>query len=831
MIAFLLSMQIFGISQAENNILLYNITSKNETLTSKPIEVKITDEIISKRTKYDRHFEKDDGTFLAKTYPQPINFIKEGKWEHIDNTLKYDENEQVITNTSNSFKVKFKNDISSEKLVEIQKDKYSMSWDFKLTNHPLQKSNATILSNDTKSDCDISSIEELNSQIVYKSIIENIDLRYSLNSDSLKEDIIIKSPIRETSFSFKIKTHELEAILNADNTISFLDSATDLEVFKMDAPYMYDSSYEVNTSKDIDVVLEKVSNDYILTIVPNYSWINSEGLKWPIYIDPTVFSDRISSTISDTYVHSGDIAGEHTTSSSLRFGKISGIVNRAFIKTGIPTITNGTVYNAKLILSNTSGSSTFNNIDVYRVNTSWLSSSLTWATHSILSKTLIKSDTAVSAYTNNPSSYRYSCDVTDTVQDFYINPESNYGFMIRYTNEGIADYNAVYSSDCGTSVVMPYLEVSYVTGETLGIKNNEYYYIKNFYTDKYLEIQGSSDANGAYLIQNTFTGNTNQQFSFSTIGNGCYKIFPRHSTTSKVVDLFVGNNIANGDINGTRIGIWSQNGGDNQEWILTRINNSGEYKITSKCGNTFEKGLAVHNNNQIAGEYIHLWQYTPTFQDWITEPVDTGDADYFFTARIFSQPTTNAPISTINNMNSDLSTMNYSTYYYDNATANTVYNYLPYDKIATIHGHGSAGSIQLLTNNGTEHLYSASTPNGNDRSMINYSNNQLSRIRLLTFLSCNSGTDPSNGESLVDMAYSKGANCVIGFNVSVAGAEFWYEYALDYIRQGQSIYSAMVSADYAFKASYTSVPQINSPAFPENRVVAGNTVCTINLNR
>ena len=95
------------------------------------------------------------------------------------------------------------------------------------------------------------------------------------------------------------------------------------------------------------------------------------------------------------------------------------------------------------------------------MDAAWSSSTLTWATAPTSNQTLVTYNIPVSYYVNSPSTYRYSCDITDTVKEFYSGTRFNNGFMIRYTNEGISDYNAVYSSDCGTTNVMPVTVVYY----------------------------------------------------------------------------------------------------------------------------------------------------------------------------------------------------------------------------------------------------------------------------------------------------------------------------------------------------------------------------------
>ena len=822
-----------------------NEQAKNQTSNNNNrAEEKIVNEVVENREEYSKHFKLETGTYIAVSYTEPVNYLKDGKWEEIDNTLTAGTDKElgdIFQNKSNSYKAIFSKSVNSSRLVTMQKDQYSISWSLNTKkNSGILNTEAEVKNSDSK-EKNLTNNEKMmdasksRSTVTYKSVLPDIDLRYTVAPEKIKEDIVINKISTISSFIFDISAPGLKARLNEDNSITFFNpEKKEDEIFNIPTPFMMDSSEEQTFSEDVNLLLTETKDGYELEITPDAKWINAPERVFPIYIDPTTSasSTQSSAVIADTHIHSGDVAGEHRLSATLRFGKhaVDGIT-RTYIKTDLPAI-NGTVFDAKLNLSNTGGSSTFQNINVYRVDVAWSSSTLTWATAPTSYQTLVTYNIPVSAYVNNPSSYRYSCDITYTVQQFYNGALTNNGFMIRYTNEDIPDYNAVYSSDCGMTNVMPVTIISYVYGETIGIEDNEFYYIKNVNSNKYLDVQGAGDENGTFLLQYNFNGASNQQFKFSYLGNGCYNIYPRHSTTNKVLDVNVGNDMGNGNINGTRIGIWSGTGAVNQQWILTRLS-SGAYKISAKCSSNCDKGLAIYNNSTSSGEYINLWQYTATYQDWILEPVDSGDADYYFTARNFSLPESNAPINNINNMLSDLNTMNYYSYYFDNASASAIYNYIPVDKVVILHGHGAQGQICLSTPNGIEWLHGSFTPSGNDRSMVNYSYNELSKIKLIAFLSCNSGTVPSDGESLVNEAYIKGANCAIGFNIEVNGAEFYFEYFLDYIRQGQTIANALSNADIDFNNNnaYDGIVLAERPSNPAHRVIQGNTNRTINLNR
>ena len=77
-------------------------------------------EIIEKRKPKEKHFLREDGTMKAIVYSEDIHYLKNGKYEEIDNSIIEEEN--YYRNRSNSYEVRF--DKNKKNLIEINKDGY-----------------------------------------------------------------------------------------------------------------------------------------------------------------------------------------------------------------------------------------------------------------------------------------------------------------------------------------------------------------------------------------------------------------------------------------------------------------------------------------------------------------------------------------------------------------------------------------------------------------------------------------------------------------------------------------------------------------------------------
>ena len=99
----------------------------------------------------------------------------------------------------------------------------------------------------------------------YSNVWKNVDLEYSLVSNDIKENIIVKAPSTEYSYSFILTLDGLAPELNAAGVIMLKDEITKEVVYYMPAPYMYDA--EGKTSYEVDYSLAEIKNgNYLLNV-------------------------------------------------------------------------------------------------------------------------------------------------------------------------------------------------------------------------------------------------------------------------------------------------------------------------------------------------------------------------------------------------------------------------------------------------------------------------------------------------------------------------------------------------------------------------------------
>ncbi len=448
--------------------------------------IQIEDELTSKRGEYEKHFVQSDGTAIAVSYPEKIHYKDEnGVWQDIDSRLVLKDKEKGLYGpTSSDLNVSLSEtatpdilvpasgdsksaiiDLSSSYLAKITDGDDSISWnilgnskdytsDFlnKATKKTLDETEIPTadLVKDKQPDISklshddqMTALPNLFSTATYKNVIKNVDVAVTVTPDKLKENLVINSPKGFESISYLINAGDLIGKITEDNSVTFSNEKGDV-VFTIPTPLMLDSNTLPEESFDIGVALEKTTQGYILTLTPDSKWMNDPERVYPVILDPTVKTTRSQDNIIETYIHSGDDSGDHYTSSYIKIGETEGascrgyvdFVNRPSIDTDLNDITGGDFIGYLV-----SGTSTYHQMKIYQPGSVWHASTIDWGNRPTSNDYL-----SIGTVTSSGGYYKYTFNVESSVEDWYDTGDNN-GYMIKYTDEDIDDYNWFYSSD------------------------------------------------------------------------------------------------------------------------------------------------------------------------------------------------------------------------------------------------------------------------------------------------------------------------------------------------------------------------------------------------
>ena len=467
-------------------------------------------ELIDKRKPNEKRFLKDNGNIEIQLFRNNIHYLKDGKYEEISNELK--ENKDSLENTENDYKVIF-----NKKTGSIRYNKENNYIEF-------------IPKDYKKIECILEKNTKEVSKVLYKNIVDNIDLEYVLSFEGVKENIIINEYTKLDKIQFDIKSN-----LTIKNENKVLEARKGKELlFDFSIPYMKDSNG--NESDEVTYSVRKKEEDQLLTISFSNEWLKSKDRKYPIIIDPTYENNT---NVADTYIYLGDTGDTRYNRNYLNVGveKINNqdVINRGLIRFRLPDDLGPSdeIVRAELTLVGyyiaddrvpTDSEMILNNeklLSIHQLTSDWTLENANWNNMNnafdtnvenvaYLCRSFLEYDIL------DPDPYHLipniqtninDCLITNLVRK-WLNGTPNYGIMVKQAQETYINSITpkLFSCNYSDGRLAPFLRIEYRSQNGL---------------EPYLDYMKQSFTNGSSYI-NTFNGNLVSSFDIShTIG-----IFP-----------------------------------------------------------------------------------------------------------------------------------------------------------------------------------------------------------------------------------------------------------------------------------------------------------------
>jgi len=416
-----------------------------------------TIEMTKERNEFSKYYINDDGTVTVDTYSVPIHYKdSNGYWIDIDNTLKTDIDLLTVTNNNSLLDINLSKNTKIGELASIEVDDYKVSWSIE----NLKSSNG-IVENNLATTRNGSS--PISSKMTYNNILENTNLEYTLTSYALIEEMVFSKLPNYDKIIYNIKVDNLKARLDNKQVIFYDKNNIEKEIFRFSVPFLIDSAENPNINMNVGVELKTTTTGYQVIHHLDTEWLKSDDIVYPVTLDPVVTSYQHYSNIADTYTNSTNANTNYSNESYLQIGKINGN-NYTYIKINSFPVLPGDaeITSAKLNYYLNYGTGSWGLIDIYSLNNSWTSSTLTWNSQSTLVSSAQLYDTSLTPISSG-GYYKYDVDITEWFKDYYSGEIQNYGFMLKYQNENYNDCNWIYASDnlSISSTYLPSITITY----------------------------------------------------------------------------------------------------------------------------------------------------------------------------------------------------------------------------------------------------------------------------------------------------------------------------------------------------------------------------------
>ena len=455
----------------------------------------VGDEIVEKRGEMVKHFNMGANRYQAVVYSEPVHFreSEEEVWQEIDNTLEETVNEQgrhVLRNRANRIHVEFPQEMDGGNMAAITDGGKTFTWRFEEEAQPIRAKIRTgaqmkheqlvkqaqklpkyvgrtvesLQAADLEHELETEqerrgSIARLQAENTYENVLPGVSVRYTLNSEKVKEDIILADVAALKHAKLRLPK-DFDYEVTESKQLLILDKADGKVVFTMNAPYVYDAAGK-------DTVADVILTDCGAYIRLEYSLEDAfmKEALFPVTIDPTVSSVNAANNIFDTTLGYGQsftpYAEDH-----MKVGKYGGSVECVgllrFKDLAIPTPGNAVVSAVLAVYPKNAPASNY--IGAYEIKKSWVQETTNWASLDPTDSANVGTD-ALDCVTGSTTNW-LQFDLTNLYRKWCTRNASgisnNNGVAFR-TPKNISgnNYSELYSANAA-SAYQPVMYVSYI---------------------------------------------------------------------------------------------------------------------------------------------------------------------------------------------------------------------------------------------------------------------------------------------------------------------------------------------------------------------------------
>ena len=324
-------------------------------------------EAVELREESAKHFHLEDGSYVAAQYAYPVHIADEGgKLIDINNTLA-EASGGVYANPS--ARIKFAKKITGNgNLFTLHDGNTKLT--FSLVG--AIKKTAGEVTNGSDAECEtelqkMMNLEGITSRIIYRDILEGVDVEYVAESLNIKENIIVKQRAEGYSYTFELSLNGLTAALADGGAIVITNTSSGKVQYTIPAPVVYDANYvHAPASAAGYTLLDGGNGKYTLTVSVSDEWMNSEDRAYPVTVDPTLgYSDA---SYGDTYISQAAPSNIYNTNTLLELAPGNVMYWRTSSLTNLPS--DSYISGAFLSYKYYSSTSTAS-VAAYRVTSSW----------------------------------------------------------------------------------------------------------------------------------------------------------------------------------------------------------------------------------------------------------------------------------------------------------------------------------------------------------------------------------------------------------------------------------------------------------------------------
>ena len=551
----------------------------------------------------------EDGTHSMYLFSYPVKYTDE-------NGNVYDKSNRLTAHNKSGYAyVNEENDIQTHLPTDITKNPVMLTYgDYTVATYIV-----------TESLRSVAQPQNENSVLYPGAFGGDTAVRYTTNFSGYKEDVILYSEAAPTTFTFLLRPVGLVPVAE-DGVIRYNDADTGETVFTTSPFYIYDSSATPNSYFDTDFTLESpIDGIYVLTVTLDADYLATEGLTYPIYVDPTLYhastGDVETAAIYSGSTKSGIACGNEsihyvgyrdaTYSQGRMLVRLKALRDNVIFR----SLSEDQLTSVTLNLYATAGGSSETQINMYQFSgrSDWTPTGASWNGSYGSSFTIPYSSATIGS-----ASGVYALNITNIakgwlgVGDATATARATQGIILINSNTLYSNYTRCFYGSQSWIGVFPTVTVTY----TPTIQDGTYF-IRNSVTGKYMEIGGATE--GSSVTTSDFKADQEHRWVISLQSNGYYKI-QSAKTQATHSDWYL--SVPSNDTAGTGAVTQRSSSGRSVEWAIIPTND-GKYVLMSKAvainsGGAITQALGVTESNSTVGQYAETngEDDEETYREW-----------------------------------------------------------------------------------------------------------------------------------------------------------------------------------------------------------------------
>ncbi len=401
---------------------------------------------------------KDDSTTVY-TFSEPVTYIDEnGDLKCKGNDIIKQTNKENkdlgynYSNNQNDYRINISTDSSKGILVEYGDNSFSLA--------PISDSSVN------------GSVSNGKTEFEYADLLgENTLMKYFLQINGIKEEIILDDKTDTNIFKSILKTKDCAPFINEDGSISLISSQTGKEVQRFVAPFAYDNAYvagiadEHFCSECKYILEENAENEYTISVVVSKNWLNSSNTIYPVTIDPST-SNIYNYYDASVYSLKPTTSYGSSTTCSIGYNPEYG-AGRIYTQFTLPNDISkyATINSARLWESELTGGTTSLIVTPYIVTSTWSESSITWDKQPSYDENVpLESKTLNGDSMDDPYDCNiYSFNIKNAVEE-WIKGTANYGlvFISSAEDNSRSIWKTLAAKNYISTDYRPYTVINYV---------------------------------------------------------------------------------------------------------------------------------------------------------------------------------------------------------------------------------------------------------------------------------------------------------------------------------------------------------------------------------